>query len=805
MDIHYTIRQIIKRPVQFILIIISLAIGIGVSTMIYAAYYTQFTKQLSGEVKDQKNLVWLLTRNNNEYKLSQYLSYRDYLEYRDNNTVFSDVIASGGNKKVLMRSGETAIKTTMHPVSSNYFNTLGIRPVIGSGFNPGDERAEQNYALISYRFWKAHFNGETSVLGKSVFIHSIPYMITGVLPKEFDGINKNLRVDVYVILDHVAYDNRGRTDGTGGIMLSGSIPLELMARLRDGVNVSQAGAEMNVRAAGLSQTYPDTNKNSGIYVAPVPDGHPLHTTTAGNMALLLLIIVLVMLLPCLNMVALLLNSAIERMHELTVRAALGATRMRIVRQLFTESLIFNLLGGCTGMIFLYWTSQMLKTVWMPDVKMMNLYIDGNIIGQSVGLCVIISVLFGLFPIFHVLRSDLASGLKSQRMPKGHRTRAILICIELAISTAVMVLATPALKYSDKYIRSELPTDNILLVSFELGLYYHMNDEQRVMTRSEIVSRVKSMHGVKNASIAPDAPYDSLAATPVFRDDDTFSAYVYANYVGQDYFTTLNIPIIKGRDIFGYDGPHETMEVIINKSMAEQYWPHQEVLGRQVKLISPQRIYTIVGVVENSAPGGARATRPGLIMAGTPVVYTPFRDDFPRNEVTVIVSLVNNNEAAMKSSILREIRMIDEQLVVDIRSLKEQFNDSVKTQKIISAALFLLGIVVFAVATMGIYAIARDAITRRMSEIGIRMMVGARSIDIVKLLIKTGIKIVVPGIVIGVLIAQVAAKLILPEENAPGIYGYIYVSALQGIIMIATWYFPIRKAINSESMNLFKSE
>ena len=554
---------------------------------------------------------------------------------------------------------------------------------------------------------------------------------------------------------------------------------------------------MSVRTAQLSQAYPDTNKDLDIEITSALDGNPSGRIKGERKpAALLLAIVLVMLLPCINVASLLLNRAVARMDELTIRAALGATRMRIARQLLTESLVLNLLGGCIGILLFFWASHAIALLSLPGDIAINLDIKVKVIGYSVGLCIAISTIFGLLPIIHAARFDLASRLRSQGMSKSYGVRAVLICVEMAISLAIMILASTTIKYQDKYVQPELQVGNIMLASFEPRLYNYTEDKES-QVKSEIISRIKSIPGVRNVGFASTHPYSSFTSSTDITEIDgsgtTSKYHVVTNYIGQDYFSTLNIPIIRGRDM----SYNTESEVVISKSMAEKFWQNQDVLGKQILLDMGLRAYstkTIVGVAGNSALSGSSAD--------TPIMYSPLTKLNERSTTTLIVSSMNN-DGKMKSAIIQEIRAVDEQLIVDIRSLKEQFDIYRKPQKIILAITFLVGIIVFAIAATGIYTIANDAVSHRMREIGIRMMVGATPSDIVKLFIKSGIKIVIFGIALGTFIAWVISRKVFSVADVLGVHNYIFVSLILGAIMIAAWYSPIRKAIKSEPINLVK--
>ena len=803
MDIRYAARWLAKHPMYSFVFILSLSIGMSLNTIIYSVYDAHFTRKLSGEVEKPNNLVWLLARDNNSYELRNGILYRDYLEYSENNTVFSDIAVTAPlQRRLLIRLEDIATEVIIQNVSGNYFTALGIKPIIGRGFNLNDEREEQDYALITYRLWKARFNGEPSVVGKTAYIEDIPYTITGVLPKGFDGVEAEPKIDVYAMLGKLM-KNDVVTDGMGRFYYTEKAPLPALARLNKGVSLSQARAEMDVRARQLGIAYPDTNKDLDVYIAPVSEGNPLTPSPkTADKGILALIIVLVMVIPCVNVASLLLNRAVERSHEFALRSALGATRMRILRQLLTELLIFNILGGGLAILVFCWVVHIFSSVWMSQLTMVSLSIDWKVIGYAISFCIAISMLFGLLPILHVIRSDLASKLKSQGMAKGHGARMVLVCVELAISLAIMILVSPAITHRDNF-QSELQERRILLADFDPTLLRY-TDEKADQVKSEILSSIKSIPGVRNASFTPIIPYISRAISTLFNDDGS-NTRINSTTVSPDYFDTLNIPIIRWRDILPYNygsiiGEENIEEVIINKSMAEKLWPNEDVLGKQIRTVSPSSYQTIVGVVADSDIGGAGSAK-------NPMIFYPFSNH--RMAVKFIVHFIDN-EDEIKSLILRKIREVDPQLaaMANVRSLEQQYVDSHRMEKILLNILFWTGVVVFLVAATGIYSVISYAVNRRMREIGIRIMVGATSGDIVKLLIRGGVKIIVFGIAVGTFLAWVAATMttnaigIIPGIR-PGIIDYICVSVILSIIMISACCLPIIKAIRSEPVNLIK--
>jgi len=810
MDIRYALRWLIKRPAYSFVFILSLSIGMSLNTIIYSTYDAFFTKRLSAEVKNQSDLVWLLNRDNNSHNLQDGILYRDYLEYSENTAVFSDIIVSTPfGRRLLIWSEDVAAEAALRHVSGNYFTALGIKPFIGRGFNLNDEREERDYVLITYKFWKVRFGGEPSAVGKTLYIDNIPHTIIGVLPKGFDGVERRSKADAYTMLGKLMKTDSLNASG-GMVYSTKEMKLLALARFDKGVSLSRARAEMDIRSRQTAIAYPDTNKDIDIYIAPVSEGHPrMYPPTMKVKGFLALIIVLVMLIPCVNVASLLLNRAVERSHEFALRSALGAARMRIVRQLLTELLILNILGGGFAILVFRWLVHVISSGWV--VSDIPTDADWKVIGYAIGFCIVISMLFGLLPVLHVIRANLASNLKSQGMAKGHGARMVLVCVELAISLAVMILLAPAIFQRDK-LPSELQERRILIADFDPALHSY-TDMKADQVKSEILAGVKSIPGVRNASFSTGVPYVSVLEGCSFFTDSGSSTVINCAGVGHGWFDTLNIPIIRGRDIWSYDYRYNekgAQEIIINKSMAEKYWPNEDVLGKQIAIstsaisfaISTLRppYSTIVGVVADSDLDGAGS-------AEKPMVFSPWNN--PKSAVTFIAHFMSN-ENEVKSLIRQKIMEIDPQLarMANVRSLEQHYNDHNRAAKILTNIIFWLGMVVFIVAITGIYSTISYVVNRRMREVGIRIMVGATTGDIVKLLISTGVKIVIFGVAVGAFLAWIAtawiiAKTSVPQAYVPGILEYVCVSVIISVIMITACCFPIMKAIRSEPVNLVK--
>jgi len=799
MDFVYAIRVLKRRPIYTFVIVVSLSVGIGANTIIYNFYETFIVQRIPKEITNHKRLVWIFNKDNKRNELTT-LSYHDYLEYKNNNSVFSEIITYSGTSQRLMWNVDINNIVTEQPVSSNYFDALGIRLIIGRSFMANDENGAQDCAIISYRLWKTLFEGDQSVIGKSIKLNNIFHVIIGVLPKHFDGFDPTRRVDVYV-----NFERWIRKSNLPEILLH----FEVMALLKPDIKISQAVAEMDVRSKHLNSAYSDSNTtiDRGIYIVPVHIGHPNkpQIATVDEIKVLMIITIIIMILPCINVLSLLLNRVIERRQELAIRVATGATRLQIVKLLIIESFFLNICASILGVIFVIFVDKALSSLWISNISFsIKLFPSVKIMLLSVGICYIMSMMFGLLPIVHVMRDNLALKMSSRESPKSNYFRIIILSGQIAISLAIMIITTLSLTYQSKYIQQKIQGENIYFATINWSVYEY-SDDKIAHLKSEILRRIESITGVTNISVTTLTPYSNSSSLilMVYNSDDVMISPrgIDSNSIGYNYFSTMNIPIIRGRDFQENTKNTINMEIVINRSMAEKYWPHQEVLNKQVIVQSTSfgrinknaNLYTIVGVVDDN-----------IIVENKPMIYRLLPQE-SKDDTTIIVRHINKNIEAL---IREEIRNCDPNIYFIGKSLREQLSDFIKMKRIVSFIIFIVGFIIFLVASVGVCGVINYSINSKIRELGIRIMVGADTINILRLIIKEGEKIVVYGTVIGIIIAWWCVKIIenkLFNIGSNNANIYISIILIQWLIITIACYFPVKKIIKSCPYKLMQHE
>lgn len=790
MDFVYAIRVLTRRPIYTFVIVVSLSVGIGANTIIYNIYETFFLLRIPKEITNQKRLVWVFNKDNKRNALTT-LSYHDYLEYKNNNSVFSDIITYSGTSQRLMWTGDVANIVTEQPVSSNYFDALGIRPIIGRSFMANDEKAAQDCAIISYRLWKTLFDGDLSVIGKSIKLNNIFHVIIGVLPKHFDGFDPTWRVDIYV-----NFERWLQKSNLPEILLH----FEVMALLKPDIKISQAIAEIDVRTKHLNSAHLDSNAtiDRGIYIGYVHSGHPNkpQIATLDEIKVLMIIAIIIMILPCINVLSLLLNRVIDRRQELAIRVATGATRLQIVKLLIIESLILNICASVLGVILVVFVDKAFSSLWISDISFsITLFPSLKIMFLSVGICNIIIMIFGLLPIVHVLRDNLALKLSSRESSKSNYLRNIILGGQIAISLAIVIVTTLSLTHQSKYLQQKNQTGNIYLATINWNVYEYSDDKVSHL-KSEILKRIESIAGVTNLSVTTLPPYTNSSSLilMVYNSDDVMisPSGIDSSSIGNNYFSTMNIPIIRGRDFHESTMNSINMEIVINRNMAEKYWPNQDVLYKQVKVQSTSfglinnntKLYTIVGVVDDH-----------MVVENKPMIYRPLSPE-SKASTTIIVRHINKN---IETLIREEIRNCDPNIYFIGKSLREQLSDFIRMKRIVSFLIFIVGFIIFVVASVGVYGVINYSINSKKREIGIRMMVGANTIDILRVIINQGARIVVFGTGVGIIIACWCAQIIektLFDIGSNNAYIYMCIILIHLLIITMACYLPVKKVIKS---------
>jgi predicted permease len=739
------------------------------------------------------------------------VSYPDYADLRDRATTLESLTAWTGFKASVSEGPDSVPQITLsYLVSGNFFSGLGIPVPIGRGFRPEEDLPQgkdSRVTVISHWFWEHHFNSDPNVVGRTIRLNGADFTIIGVVTKDFPGPESAVVAGLYVPIHsfHLAAPMIKDDD----LLTSRKLrPVELFGRLKPGVNNKTAQAELTTIAQALAAEYPDSNRDRTFTLLTYrQDRYEQDTGDAILGAILMGITGLVLLIACANVANLLLARGTARVKEIAIRMAIGAGRGILVRQLLTESMVLALLGGAAGVVVGYGGVQFLANIQLPGEFPLDLgiHMDSRLLFFSLALSVVTGILFGLIPALRATRTDLNSTIKSSdqgpRKPgfwKGRLAgRNVLVSTQLALSVVLLVAA-------GLFVRSFAETrkmspgvrlDHTLLVSFDNSLIRYDEAKSRAFYKS-LVDRVRELPGVTDASLAANFPFGTNGMSHRFlingyqrrADEDRPSAM--ANLVDERYFPLAEIKLLDGRAFDVRDTATSPRVAIVNDALAKRYFPHGDALGSRIRLDSATGpVVQIVGIAKT-----------GIYFywaePPTPFLWMPFSQEY-RAGMTLNVR-TTGDPAAMAGAIRNTVRAINPDVpIFGVRSM-EAFYDAraMLGPRLMMQLVTATGLMGLLLAIIGLYGVVAYAVSRRTREIGIRMAIGARSTDVLRMILGQGLVFTAIGIVAGLAIAFFASRLLSTfiigvSPRDPLIF--LCVPLILSAVMIAACWLPARRA------------
>jgi putative ABC transport system permease protein len=786
-DLRYGLRSLLKKPGFTLTAIIALALGIGANTAIFSVINGVLLRSLS--YADPQGLVVLWEKNASLNRDRNVVSAANFFDWEKQSTSFENMVAVWDARANLTDNvGEpTEVKTQL--VSEPFFRTLGVQPIIGRWFSAEEDRTDNDLVVIlSHRLWQNRFGSDPAVIGKNANLSGRPRTIVGVMPAGFYFLDNE--VDAWAPLAqnaaHFTRENSGRF-------------LRTIARLKAGVTIQQAQAEMSAIASQLAQQYPQYNKGWDVNVLPiyeqiVRDIRPVLLVLSAAVAFVLLI-------ACANVANLLLARAAARQKELALRAALGAGRLRLVRQLLTESVLLAVLGGAVGVILAYWGIHAL-IAFAPDnlPRLDEIRIDPRVLGFTFAVALFTGVFFGLFPALHGSRVDLNDALKEgARGSTSGRNRIFrnaFVVAEVAIALVLLIGAGLMIRSFMELHRvpAGFATDNVLTMRVQLPMAKYREAYQRANFFKQAQERIAALPGVNAIGAINFLPLTGLASSSSFSIDgrpepkpgEQLGTEVRS--VTPTYFQTMGVPLLKGRALEARDGS-ESRVLLINETFARRYFPNEDPIGKRITVSWEPRVADeIVGIV-----GDVKETT--LEREPNPAIYWPH----PREPYQFMTFVLRTaiDPARLSAAATKEIHALDpDQPVADIRTLNQVVAKSIARPRFNALLLAIFAGVALVLASVGIYGAMNYSATQRTQEIGIRMALGAKPGDILRLVVGHGMKLTLAGIVIGVLaslaLTRVMANLLF-GVTATDLPTFVAVSAVLTTVALVANYIPARRA------------
>ena len=766
-DLRYAVRSLVKRRGFTLVAVLTLALGIGINTTVFSLANSVFLRQLP--VASPQNLVWVFS--NQEHPSS----HPEYLEYRNQTDLFDGVLAYDWMSLNLGNGGEAErVQGTL--VTGNYFDVLGVKAQLGRTFLPEEDATPGTgaVAVISHSLWQRRFNSDPDAIGKLVVLNNHSFTVVGVAPNGFVGTEEAFPRELWIPLmmqGEVRRAPAGQRNAPNPFTNRNARTLNVLARLKSGVTIRQAQAGMNVVASRLSQNYPDSNNNFQISLYSAGNGRPFFRTVLKPVTGILLAVVgLVLLIACANVANLLLARAVRRRKEVAIRLTLGATRIRLIRQLLTESILLACLGGLAGLLLNLWLIDLL-TALKPAVPLpvnVEFHTDWRVLSFAFLLSIVAGIVFGLVPALQASKHELVPALKDQSGQIGDggnvfTLRKGLVVGQVALSILVLIGAGLFLR-SLNHARSIDPgfdAEHVLTLSFNTSAQGY-DATKAAQFYQQLGARLQAVRGVKDVSIAQSAPlsyfYAPALAAPVFVEgheppQGVNPPLVGNNFIGPNYFQTLGVQLSKGRDFTDQDREGAPEVAIVNETLVHNLFPNDNPIGRKLRVIRMGQPVSceVVGVVKDSK-------YLSLGEAATPYIFLPYLQN-PQPAMSVHVR-TSGDPKQSAATIRREVQALDANLpAFNVMSLAENIEISLFPARLGAVLLGVFGSLALLIASIGIYGVMSYGVSERTKEMGIRMALGARGSDVLRLVISQGMWLAIIGVGIGAGLALVATRVV----------------------------------------------
>jgi predicted permease len=809
-DLRYGWRMLRKNPGFAAAVVVTLSLGIGASTTVFSWVDAILLHPLPGVTKPDQLVAFETVAPNGEPLTT---SYPDYRDYRDHLKLL-DGLAMARNGVFTVGEADNARRVFGEFVSGNYFAVLGAKPALGRLFLPdeyGDKPGAYPVVVISYRLWKSYFDASPDIAGKTIRLNQHQLTVVGVASPEFRGDQPGLSFDLWTPVMM-----QGELQGIGDWMLEDRQNRQLfgIARLKPGVTVAQARAEVTALAHEMAIADADTNQGISANVLPLRESHfGAQTVLRVPLEILMAVCGVLLLIVCANVANLLLARFTGRRREFSVRLALGAGRLRLARQVLTESLTLAIAGAFGGVLLASWMSGSLQDL-LPRGNYpvaFGFNVNGYVLGFAIAIGVGAALASSLAPALHAVRASLNEGLKGGGRgvagPQSGRTRSLLVVSEVSLALVALVGAGLFARsfQAAEAINPGFDPDHVLLSRFYLSNSGY-DLEQRKQFCLRLRQRLESAPGVAAVAYSDGVP---LGFEGSWWEDLQIAGYVPGpsenmrisrTVIAPGYFALMRIPMLKGRDFTEQDDEKTTPVMVVNQTFARRFFASGDPIGRRVHGLG--KWFTVVGMVKDS-----KYDR--LTEAATPYFYVPFRQFYRADMNLAFYIRTPGSLTDAAATLRRAVRDLDSNVAgFDVMPLTDYITESLYAEKVAASLLTALGAMALLLASVGLYSVMTYSVSQRTHEIGIRVAVGARQSQVVRLVLSDGARLTLGGVVLGVAAALAltrGVKSVLYRVTAADPWTYCGVAALLAVVGMLACYFPARRASRMDPVQALRRE
>jgi predicted permease len=810
-DVRFGFRFLRNNPTFTIVAVLTLALGIAANTTVFSWIDAILLDPLPG-VGDAQGLAQLETvTSSGEYLVNT--SYIDYRDYRDSLKLVSG-LAVGRFTPLSVGAGGKTERAWAELVSANYFDVLRVKPVLGRTFlreEAGDQAGAYPVAVISHKMWRTRYHGDPKVLGKTIRLNRHELTIVGVAPPKFRGTQAGLAFDVWMPITMAT----AMGTGTGTLTFRGTRDItSTFARLKPGVTLEQARAEVAAVAQRLAATYPRTNRSIGATLNPIWKAHNgAQALLLAPLRILMGVCVLMLLIVCANVANLLLARAVSRQKEFGIRLALGARRSRLAQQLLTETLLLAVAGGLAGILLVMWMGQSLSSLLPPNDFPIALDTGVNLrtLAFSLLMAALATVISGTAPALVSARNSLNETLKEGGRGSGagtqsHRLRGLLVGSEVALATVALIGAGLFFRSfrNASAIHPGFDMTNISVSQFYLSSAGYSADEQRQFCRN-LRERLEAVPGIAAVSYSDTVPL-AFGSSPWhqievqgYAPGNSEDMNVHRALVPPGYFSLMRIPLLEGRDFSERDEAGAEPVVVVNETFARRFFDGRDPIGRKMR--REGRWATVVGLVKDSKYHSPTE-------APLPFFYMPFRQFFaPGLNFTVFLKTVGDPRAAVET-LRKEALALNQDAVFHSKLLSEATMAALYPQKVAASLLSVVGVVSLLLAAIGLYSVMSYAVSQRTHEVGIRMALGARRGDVLSLMVRQGLTLTLPGLLAGVGAALAATRFVsgmLVRVSTADPLTYTSAAAFLALVSLLACYLPALRATRVDPMSALRCQ